>query len=103
MTELEKLLNMVGAAATQLKERLDSIYGNCLESSDRDWRKFSCVYETALQPCSVARSIFQAVPQLKHPRNRMIQVLPQGLMVVLTAKSQEWTSPSTIVASFPPA
>jgi len=55
ITELEVLLNMVGAAASRLKERLDLIYGN---RSDRDGRKFSGAHETVLPLCSVARSIF---------------------------------------------
>ena len=50
ITELEVLLNMVGAAACRLKECLDMIYGN---RSDCDGR-----HETVLPLCSVARSIF---------------------------------------------
>ena len=49
------LLNMVGAAACRLKERLDMIYGN---RSDCDGRRFSGAHETVLPLCSVARSIF---------------------------------------------
>ena len=55
ITELEVLLNMVGAAACRLKERLDMIYGN---RSDCDGRRFSGAHETVLPLCSVARSIF---------------------------------------------
>ena len=55
MTELEVLLNMVGAAATRLKARLNLIYG---QRKDDDGRKFSGLHETVLPLCTAARSIF---------------------------------------------
>ena len=51
MTELEVLLNMVGAAATRLKARLNLIYG---QRKDDDGRKFSGLHETVLPLCTAA-------------------------------------------------
>ena len=55
MTELEVLLNTVGAAATRLKARLNLIYG---QRKGDDGRLFSGLHETVLPLCSMARSIF---------------------------------------------
>ena len=55
MTELEVLLNTVGAAATRLKARLNLIYG---QRKGDDGRLFSGLHETVLPLCCKARSIF---------------------------------------------
>ena len=55
MTELEVLLNTVGAAATRLKARLNLIYG---QRKGDDGRLFSGLHETILPLCCKARSIF---------------------------------------------
>jgi len=55
LTELEVCLNVVGAAATRLKSRLDMIYGTRL---DDDGRKFSGLHETVLPLTAVTCSIF---------------------------------------------
>ena len=58
LPELEVLLNMVGAAAVKLKQRLDMIYG---QRKDDDGRKFSGLHETVLTMSSVARSVFDQI------------------------------------------
>jgi hypothetical protein len=55
LAELEVILNMVGAAATRLKARLDLIYGN---RKDKNGRNFSGAHETVLPLCTKARTIF---------------------------------------------
>jgi hypothetical protein len=54
-TELEIILNMVGAAAVRLRKRLDLISG---PQKDEDGRRFCGLHETVMPLCSVARSIF---------------------------------------------
>jgi len=57
-TELERAMNIVGAAAAKLKRRLDMIYAIRSESA-ADGRKFSGLHDTLLPMASATRSIFQ--------------------------------------------
>jgi hypothetical protein len=56
LTELERVMNIVGAAAAKIKKRLDMIYAR---RSDADGRKFSGLHDTLLPMASKTRSIFQ--------------------------------------------
>jgi hypothetical protein len=57
-TKLERVMNIVGAAAAKLKSRLDMIYAIRSESA-ADGRKFSGLHDTLLPMASATRSIFQ--------------------------------------------
>ena len=56
LTELERAMHVVGAAAGKLKKRLDMIY---TQRSDADGRVFSGLHDTLLPMGSKTRSIFQ--------------------------------------------
>ncbi len=56
LTELERVMNIVGAAAAKIKKRLDMIYAR---RSGADGRKFSGLHDTLLPMASKTRSIFQ--------------------------------------------
>ena len=56
LAAVEVLLNSIGAAATELKARLDMIYEVRQYHNDR---QFSGLHDTVLPLCSAARSIFQ--------------------------------------------
>ena len=56
LTELEKAMHIVGAAAGKLKKRLDMIY---TQRSDANGRVFSGLHDTLLPMGSKTRSIFQ--------------------------------------------
>ena len=56
--ELEVHLNIVGEAATRLKQRLDLIYGR---RYDDEGRRFNGLHETVLPLCSKSRSIFDQI------------------------------------------
>ena len=55
-SEIERVMNMVGAAATMLKGRLDMIYD---VQSTEDGRVFSGLHDTLLPMSSKTRSVFQ--------------------------------------------
>ena len=67
LPDIESVLNIVGAAATALKARLDLIYAT---KTDAYGRQFSGLHETVLPLYGAARSIFQQLRSSNSKKSR---------------------------------